>query len=408
MEEDEIENNFLINNFQKDIKISQTFKSEFSNEEKAPDYNEISEDIFTYSTNKNETPQKDFLKYSNYNSNQNNQSKTPINYSNKKFNTNNLNYNYNNNFNKSNSFSESPQKQNNYNVNEDISGISLLKELEDQWNIIEKQKINYYNKNKGDESTNSNSKINANNHEKFKYIKDMVECKKNKFLSMRQKEKSIRNNDHEIEQFFLTKFKEMEKYKIMDKNLKEKIEIRQKEKLYEEQVNQKNNGISINDEENIKENLDLNNFRNGNIDNIDNNDDNKNNYYYENENENNEDQIKEGINQERKNNIMNKKSFLENDEDEINYDQINDEQEQEQNNFDENIENPELDDLIYETPARTINNLNNNQILEQLKIITIIIIIIIIIIMKKNKMKLILIIIIIIMKKIKIKLIIII
>ena len=166
------------------------------------------------------------------------QSKTPILLNNNKDNSKKENYffNYNLNYNNnSNSFIESPQKQNNLNLNEDISGISLLKELEDQWNIIEKQKKDYNNRIKGDESTNSNSKINGYNyHEKFKYIKDMVECRKNKFLSMRLKAKSNRNNDHDIEQFFLTKFKEMEKYKIMDKSLKEKIEIRQKEKMYEE------------------------------------------------------------------------------------------------------------------------------------------------------------------------------
>ena len=97
---------------------------------------------------------------------------------------------------------------NNINVNEDISGISLLKELEDQWNNIEKQKN--INKNKNDESTYSNSKSN-NNIDKFKYIVDMVEIKKNKFISTTEKKRQERNNDNEIEEYLITKLKEMEK-----------------------------------------------------------------------------------------------------------------------------------------------------------------------------------------------------
>ena len=366
MEEDELENNFLVNNynynynFKDDMKNSQTFKSEYDNEEKAPDYNEITEDIFQYSTNTNnkESPLKISTKHPNFNCEQNNSPKN-----------NNYNFDYNNNIN-NNSFLDSPQKQinENLNLNEDISGISLLKELEDQWNNIEKQKINYNkNKDKDNESTFSNSKIN-NAHERFKYIKDMVECKKKKFLSMRQKARSLRNNDHEIEQFFLTKFKDMEKYKIMDKKLKEKIEIRQQEKLYEEQMKQKdNNGNNYNINQNENVNMDSINDNNNGYENENDNDmnyynENDNNEYYE--NENNQQEIKEDP--ERKRNNINKKIFLGNDDDEINYNYNQMNNNQKENNF-ENNENPELEDLIYETPARTLNNFNTNQILEQIK-----------------------------------------
>ena len=323
MEDEELDNDFLVDNFQEEIKDSQIFKSESGNDEKSPDYNEINDDILQYSTNKNESPPKNYSKF------ENKQNIFQINYSNKKNNTNNLNYNYTN----ENYFLESPHKQNNFNLNEDISGISLLKELEDQWNSIEKQKMNYYNKNKEDESTNNNTKNNIN-YEKFKYIKDMVECKKNKFLSIRQKAKNIRDNDQEIEQFFLIKFKEMEKYKIMDNNLKKKIEIRQQEKIYEDRMNQIN----------IKNNNDDKEY-----------DDITQNY----ENENNQ--------QERKNNLLNKKSFLQNDVEEV-YNNKNNyfPQQNHQDIFYVNNENPELDDLIYETPARS-NNFDNEEIIENIK-----------------------------------------
>ena len=341
MKEDELDNNDYFNdNFQQELKNSQVFKTEYDNEEKAPDYNEINDDIFQYSLNKSQSSQKDYL---------NNQNKTPINYLNKEcnsnindFNLNSINFDNNN----KNSFSNSPQRQIIDNNNEDISGISLLKELEEQWNNIEKQKMNYYNRNKGDESTISDTK-NYMSHEKFKYIKDMVECKKSKFLSLRQKAKNIRNNDHDIEQFFLNKFKEMEKYKITDKNLKEKIEIRQKEKLKEEQINQKNfdynNNKNINDENYFDEQNQNNNENYINEDN----------FYEENQNIDNNQQE---INQDNNNIIFNKQPYYQNDEDEINYNQINDY---------ENNQSPELDDLIYETPART-NNFGN-EILEKIR-----------------------------------------
>ena len=45
----------------------------------------------------------------------------------------------------------------------------------------------------------------------------------------------------------------------MDKSLKEKIEIRQKEKMYEEQMKQKNDENGENFNENKNENCDINN-----------------------------------------------------------------------------------------------------------------------------------------------------
>ena len=223
--QEEFENNdSLVNNFQEDIK-----KESMNNTEEE---NELDEDIFQYTPNIREIAQKDFSKYINKELTPNNNNKNDF--------LNNLNFKY----------------SNDINLNEDISGISLLKDLEEQWNNIEKQKKIFINKNnKNDESTYSNSKSN-NNFDKYKIIYDMVELKKNKFFSLREKAKKERNEDKDIEQYFLEKLKEMEKYKIIDEDLKQKIEIRNQEKnkeeAYEEQeenneLNQLNdNDININ------------------------------------------------------------------------------------------------------------------------------------------------------------------
>ena len=296
---DKFENNdLLVNNFQDDIKKSQ----ENFNQESIPnteEENELDEDIFQYTANIREIAINDFSKYINKESTQNNTNKNEF--------INNLNFKY----------------SNDANLNEDISGISLLKELEEQWNNIEKQKNNNLisKVNKNDESTYSNSKSN-NNFDKFKYIIDMVELKKNKFISMREKAKKERNEDQEIEQYFLEKLKEMDKYIITNEDLLKKIEIRKQEKSednnYEEQ-NEENNDLNANN--------DNDNYNNGN-ENF-NSDNDLNNQYYINNNYINE-------------NTFNKRQYL--------------------NNFQNQNKTPELEDLIYETPARINNfgNINNN------------------------------------------------
>ena len=280
--EEEFENNdSLVNNFQEDINNSpDDFKQELM--QNTEEENELEEDIFQYTPNIREIAKKDFSKYINKQSMLNNNDKNDF--------INNLNFKY----------------SNDININEDISGISLLKELEEQWNNIEKQKNNnFINKNKNDESTYSNSKSNNNNIDKFKYIIDMIELKKNKFISNTEKAKKERNDDNEIEEYFLGKLKEMEEYKITDEDLRKKIEIRQQEKNNEDADEEKENNNEVND--------DSNNYN----EEIDNNDN------YNNINEN----------------TFNKKQYL------INM--------QNKNKF------PELEDLVYETPART-NNYDKN------------------------------------------------
>ena len=329
MDDVDIDNEFLNDNFQEEIKNTQSLKSDSYNNEE--NLYELNDDTFQISTNTKDNRTNDYSKLGRQTKSKNN----------------------NNNI-----FMETPQNKsiynnyNNINVNEDISGISLLKELEEQWNNIEKQKMSYYNRNKGDESksTNSNTKNNSK-YEKYKYLKEFVELKKNKFLSMRQKAKNIRENDQEIEQFFLIKFKEMEKYKIIDNNLKKQIEIRQQEKMNED----------------MNQNTDDNNYNENNYENYEKNDSNQNikdkyqlNYNYDDFNNANEYNNKynkyyeDEKSQQRTNNIFNKKSYIQNNNNPGN-----------KNIFYENIGsgNPELDDLIYETPARNNNNiLYNNQI----------------------------------------------
>ena len=93
-------------------------------------------------------------------------------------------------------YNESPQKQN----NADISGLSLLKELEDRWDIVEKRKMYYYNKN----NDVQNNYINIYNKgselkekEKYKAIKDLVEKNKNIFIFKQNNARKKRENDNE-------------------------------------------------------------------------------------------------------------------------------------------------------------------------------------------------------------------
>ena len=317
--EEEFENNdSIINNFQQDIKNSQNDFKQESNDNMEEE-NEFEDDTFQYKANIREIAKKDFSKYISKELTPNKKLKNNF--------TNNLNFKY---AATENYLMESPKKEENININEDISGISLLKELEEQWNNIEKQKINNKNNinNKIDESTYSNSKSN-NNIDKFKYVIDMIEIKKNKFITMRQKAKKERNDDHDLEQYFLMKLKEMDKYKITDENLKKNIEIRQQEKnnlnIYELNNNEQNEEVNYYENDNNYNNNEYINYN----DNINNYNDNDNNIGF---NFSNEDTFNKKLYLQRKENLN---------------------------------KSPELEDLVYETPART-NGFDKNIIsLEQ-------------------------------------------
>ena len=310
--EEEFENNdSSVNNFQEDMKNSQDyFKQESMNN--IEEENELDDDTFQYIANIREIAKRDFSKYI---------TKQTASHKSKNNFINNLNFKYtnDNDLTESTKKQENQENQENINLNEDISGISLLKELEDQWNNIEKQKnININKNNKNDESTYSNSKSN-NNIDKLKYVVDMIELKKNKFIKNREKAKKERNDDNEIEQYFMQKLKEMDKYKITDEDLKKKIEIRQQEKENEDNYDENNENDNQND--NYEENNDY--------DENNNYEENKN--YEENNNFANE-------------NTFNKNQYL---------------QRKENYNLQNTNKSPELEDLVHETPAR-INNLDKN------------------------------------------------
>ena len=226
-------------------------------------------------------------------------------------------------------YNESPQKQN----NADISGLSLLKELEDRWDIVEKRKMYYYNKN----NDVQNNYINIYNKgselkekEKYKAIKDLVEKNKNIFIFKQNNARKKRENDNEIEQFFLTKYKLMDKYKIFDDSLKEQINQRMQEKNFEENNNNMNNLNNINNDNNFNDNINDNYIINENI------------------------KIEQKkINPQRREMIRSRKSYLKSEEELNNL-----------NNRDKQLYsggNIELDNLMYETPARDTNeNFKNN------------------------------------------------
>jgi hypothetical protein len=125
------------------------------------------------------------------------------------------------------------------------------------------------------------------------------------------------------------KLKEMDKYKITDENLKKNIEIRQQEKnnenIYEQNNNEQNEEVNYYENDNNYNNNEYINYN----DNINNYNDNDNNIGF---NFSNEDTFNKKLYLQRKENLN---------------------------------KSPELEDLVYETPART-NGFDNNIIsLEQ-------------------------------------------
>ena len=126
----------------------------------------------------------------------------------------------------------------------------------------------YYNKN----NDVQNNYINIYNKgselkekEKYKAIKDLVEKNKNIFIFKQNNARKKRENDNEIEQFFLTKYKLMDKYKIFDDSLKEQINQRMQEKNFEENNNNMNNLNNINNDNNFNDNINDNYIINENI-----------------------------------------------------------------------------------------------------------------------------------------------
>ena len=108
------------------------------------------------------------------------------------------------------------------------SGYSLLRELEDKWDSIEKKKINTFE--------NRNFKNNIIEEEKKKnnylQLKKEIEKLKDNFIDKNQKLKLLYENK-EFTQFFFDKVSEMEKYKIKSEEIIKQLQQREIEKINE-------------------------------------------------------------------------------------------------------------------------------------------------------------------------------
>ncbi len=108
------------------------------------------------------------------------------------------------------------------------SGYSLLRELEDKWESIEKKKNNTFEK--------RNFKNNIIEQEKKKndylQIKKEIEKLKNNFIDNIQKQKVLYENK-DFAQFIYDKVSEMEKYKVKSEEIIKQLQQREIEKLNE-------------------------------------------------------------------------------------------------------------------------------------------------------------------------------
>ena len=110
------------------------------------------------------------------------------------------------------------------------SGLSLLRELEDKWDSIERKKNFTY------EKKNIQNKILKEEKKSQNIIKLTKEIEKLKkdFLIQISKQKEIRNNkNEECEKFILNKITEMEKYKVKNEEIKKLLVQREMEKVNE-------------------------------------------------------------------------------------------------------------------------------------------------------------------------------
>ena len=110
------------------------------------------------------------------------------------------------------------------------SGLSLLRELEDKWDSIERKKNFTYEKKNIQNKILKEEKKNKNI---FKLTKEIEKLKKD-FLIQISKQKEIRNNkNEEFEKFILNKITEMEKYKVKNEEIKKLLVQREMEKVNE-------------------------------------------------------------------------------------------------------------------------------------------------------------------------------
>ncbi len=108
------------------------------------------------------------------------------------------------------------------------SGLSLLRELEDKWDSIERKKnINY-----GKKNIQKNILKEEKKNKNILKLKKKIEKLKKDFLDKISKQKEIINNkNEEFEQFMFNKISEMEKYKVQSEEIKKLLVQREMEKV---------------------------------------------------------------------------------------------------------------------------------------------------------------------------------
>ena len=114
------------------------------------------------------------------------------------------------------------------------SGLSLLKELEDKWDSIEKRK----SVNPGKKNLQNNIIKQEKKNENYLKIKnEILKLKTHFFENIDKLRENYNNKNEEFEQFIFNKISEMEKFKIKSEEINKKIQQREMEKLNENNDN---------------------------------------------------------------------------------------------------------------------------------------------------------------------------
>ena len=110
------------------------------------------------------------------------------------------------------------------------SSFSLLKELEDKWDSIERKKNSFI----GNKNLENNIRIKERKKENYILLKKEIEKLKSIFLNKIEKENEINDNkNRDFEQFIYDKISEMEKFKIKSEEINKLLKEREIEKINE-------------------------------------------------------------------------------------------------------------------------------------------------------------------------------
>ena len=118
------------------------------------------------------------------------------------------------------------------------SSFSLLKELEDKWDSIERKKNSFI----GNKNLENNIRVKERKKKNYILLKKEIEKLKSIFLNKIEKENEINDNkNREFEQFIYDKISEMEKYKIKSEEINKLVKEREIEKINENKKKKKPN-----------------------------------------------------------------------------------------------------------------------------------------------------------------------